>query len=113
MLPNLVMTVPDEESRQFKPGLNARDFRKIAPNGFGDRHNAYTHCMAWHQEHLYVGCTKANLAYVGRGRAEAYPEWLGEIWPVKIPKRICDIDLRAEIWRYHPPTDHWRDGRFV
>lgn len=88
-------------------GLVRRDFRQIAPNGFGDPYNAYPHAMAWFQDHLYVGTTRANLHYRGKWRSETNPEWLGEIWPVKIPEGLFDIDLRAQIWRYHPPTDKW------
>jgi SAM-dependent methyltransferase len=63
--------------------------------------------MIWFRDHLYVGTSRATLAYRGRQRAEDNPDWLGAIWPVKIPKGIWDIDLRAEIWRYHPPTNKW------
>lgn len=89
------------------PGLTAKDFRKVAPNGFGNPYNSYAHSMIWFQNHLYVGTTRANLAYRGKWHAYQNPEWLGEIWPVKIPEGLFDIDLRAEIWRYHPPTDTW------
>ena len=88
-------------------GLNLRDFRKIAPNGFGDPYNAYPHSMLWFKDHLFVGTTRANLAYRGKWHADKDPQWLGEVWPVKIPDGLFDIDLRAEIWRYHPPSDQW------
>ena len=88
-------------------GLNLRDFRKIAPSGFGDPYNAYPHSMLWFKDHLFVGTTRANLAYRGKWHADKDPQWLGEIWPVKIPDGLFDIDLRAEIWRYHPPSNQW------
>jgi len=91
---------PDRENR----GLNIHNFRQIAPNGFGDPYNAYPHSMYWFRDHLYVGTTRANL--IGRGM-EQDPEWAGEIWPVKMPDSIWDIDMRGQIWRYHPPTDTW------
>jgi SAM-dependent methyltransferase len=92
---------------QSEPGLTAANFRKISENGLGDPYNAYAHSMAWFQNHLYVGTTRAPLAYRGRQRAEDHPDWIGRIWPVRIPEGIWDIDLRAEIWRYHPASDTW------
>lgn len=89
------------------PGLTARSFRKIAPNGFGDPYNAYPHAMAWFQDHLYVGTTRANLAHRGIQISSKTPERLGEIWPVRIPDDYRDNDVRAQIWRYHPPTGKW------
>jgi len=99
----------DQRPEQGKAlrGLIRNDFRKIAPNGFGDPYNTYAHSMVWFQDHLYVGTSRANLAYRGRWRAERDGEGLGEIWPVRIPKGLFDIDLRAHIWRYNPLTGHW------
>ena len=88
-------------------GLVRKDFRKIAPNGFGDPYNAYPHGMTWFQDHLYVGTTRANLANRSKQVASKTPDRLGEIWPVRLPKSYFDNDLRAEIWRYYPPTDQW------
>jgi len=89
------------------PGLPAKKFRKIAPNGFGDPYNAYPHSMTWFQDSLYVGTTRANLANRGKQVARTSPERVGEIWPVKMPNNYFDNDLRAQIWRYHPPSDIW------
>ncbi|MDW7772821.1 MAG: class I SAM-dependent methyltransferase [Desulfobulbaceae bacterium] len=97
--------IPEQEHNHR--GLSAHDFRKISENGFGDPYNAYPHSMLWMHDHLYVGTTRAPLAYRGRQRAEDHPDWLGVIWPVKIPEGIWDIDLRAEIWRYAPQTRIW------
>ena len=97
----------DHTDGQAGPGLTAHSFRKVSLNGFGDPYNSYPHSMTWFRDHLYVGTSRATLAYRGRQRAEDHPDWLGAIWPVKIPKGIWDIDLRAEIWRYHPPTNRW------
>jgi ubiquinone/menaquinone biosynthesis C-methylase UbiE len=99
--------VSDHNHLRVNPGLVTKNFQKISQNGFGDPYNAYPHSMIWFQDHLYVGTTRATLAYRGRQRAEDKPDWLGAIWPVKIPKGIWDIDLRAEIWRYHPSTNRW------
>ncbi len=87
--------------------MTAACFQKVSENGFGDPYNSYAHSMVWFNDHLYVGTTRAPLAYRGRQRAEDKAEWLGRIWPVRIPKGIWDIDLRAEIWRFHPPTKTW------
>jgi ubiquinone/menaquinone biosynthesis C-methylase UbiE len=90
------------------PGLSANDFRKIASKGLGDPYNCYPHAMTWFADHLYVGTSRANLHYRGRWRAEQGGVGLGKMWPVKIPEgSLFDIDLRAQIWRYHPPTNRW------
>ncbi len=96
----------DHGSDNYGSGLSEYNFRKIASHGFGDPYNAYPHSMTWFKDHLYVGTTRACLAYRGKWRTED-KELLGRIWPVKIPDGLFDIDLRAEIWRYHPPTDKW------
>ncbi len=89
-------------------GLGHLDFKRVAEQGFGDPYNSYPHSMAWFQGHLYVGTTRACLAHRGRRRYEENPNLLGAgIWPVRIPKGLFDIDLRAQIWRYHPPTNTW------
>jgi ubiquinone/menaquinone biosynthesis C-methylase UbiE len=90
------------------PGLSADHFRKIASRGLGDPYNGYPHAMTWFTDYLYVGTSRANLHYRGRWRAEKGGEALGKVWPVKIPEGdLFDIDLRAQIWRYHPPTNQW------
>ena len=93
---------------KYNTGLSENNFRRIAERGFGDPYNAYPHAMTWHKGHLYVGTTRANLAYRGRWRYETDQRLLGEIWPVRIPVGLFDFDLRAEIWRYHPPADEWK-----
>ncbi|HEB51400.1 MAG TPA: class I SAM-dependent methyltransferase [Desulfobulbus sp.] len=87
------------------PGLTAKNFRKIAENGFGDRNNAYPHSMCQFGEHLYVGTTRDNLHMRGVGQD---PNRVGAIWPVKLPERIWDMDLRAQIWRYNLHSGGWR-----
>lgn len=100
-------TISSEPSNSF--GLTSAQFRKVAPNGFGEAYNCYPHAMTWFNEHLYVGTTRANLHYRGRWRAEQKAENLGSIWPVKIPEGgLFDIDLRAQIWRYNLKTDEWK-----
>lgn len=88
-------------------GLDRWSFRKIAPNGFGDAYNAYPHSMAWFNDHLYVGTTRANLASRAKQIASNTPEKMGKVWPVRIPNSTFDNPLRAEIWRYNPPANKW------
>lgn len=83
-------------------GLERADFRKVAPNGWGDRFNAYAYSMAWFQNALYVGNSRGNLVGIHRN----HPEWL-KAWPVRMPKEFHDLDFRAQIWRYSPPARIW------
>jgi SAM-dependent methyltransferase len=86
-------------------GLSARNFQKISHNGFGDQYNAYPHSMIWYKDHLYVGTTRANLHLMWF----TMKEWVDRFaaWPVERPANPFDLDLRAQIWRYYPPTDTW------
>jgi cyclopropane fatty-acyl-phospholipid synthase-like methyltransferase len=84
-------------------GLNESDFRKIAERGFGDGLNSYAHTMAWFQDQLFVGTTRANLALV----RVVNPNGL-RVWPVEIPEDIYDLDLKASIWRYSPHSLRWQ-----
>ncbi|MGK7903830.1 MAG: hypothetical protein AB4352_20980 [Hormoscilla sp.] len=91
-----------------KPGLRNSNFRKICENGFGDRNNSYAHSMAWFQDHLYVGTTRANLCLIRHGM----PQIKMDVWPVECPNPVYSpeferTEARAEIWRYDPPNDHW------
>ena len=84
------------------PGLNRRDFRCIAQNGFGDGNNAYAHSMAWFNGHLYVGTTRGNFPFM----KARLPIGM-DVWPVECPENPFDLDMHAEIWRYDPKLDHW------
>ena len=88
-------------------GLTRADFRKVSANGFGEDHNCYAHAMAWHGDKLYVCVTRAVLVVRGRARAALHPDFIGEIWPVRVPDNLYDIDLRSQIWSYHPPSMKW------
>ncbi len=107
MVSSHIETTPIAARDPAGPGLTGQNFCRVAANGFGDPYNAYAHSMAWFRDHLYVGTSRACLAYRGRQRSEDSPDCLAAVWPVKIPKGLWDIDLRAEIWRYHPPTNQW------
>ena len=84
-------------------GLLEVDFERIAENGFGDGLNSYAHSMAWFQDHLYVGTTRANLCMV----KAVQPPGL-DPWPTRCPEDIYDLDRRAQIWRFSPATGEWR-----
>jgi hypothetical protein len=84
------------------PGLNKRDFQRIARGGFGDGLNAYAHSMAWFGEHLYVGTTRGNFPFM----KARLPIGM-DVWPVECPADPYSLDMHAEIWRYHPPSERW------
>ena len=84
------------------PGLRKEDFRLIASRGFGDGHNSYAHSMAWFNGRIYVMTMRDNFALM-RSRLS-----LGiDVWPIQCPLDPFELDLRAEIWEYDPPTDVW------
>jgi ubiquinone/menaquinone biosynthesis C-methylase UbiE len=85
------------------PGLRETNFTKIADNGFGDGLNSYAHSMAWFQDHLYVGTTRANLCMI---KAHNPPSLRS--WPTKCLDDVYDLDLRAQIWRYNPRAKDWQ-----
>lgn len=94
--------------REQKPGLSITNFQKICKNGFGDRNNAYAHSMAWFQDHLYVGTTRANLCLIRNSMKHVKID----VWPVECPQPVYSPEFektqaRAEIWRYNPPLDYW------
>jgi len=89
-----------------RPGLTMRNFRKISCNGFGDPLNAYPHSMSWFKDHLYVGTTRANLHLLWFTMGENVNRFA--IWPVEHPDNPYDLDLRAQVWRFDPRQDEWR-----
>lgn len=89
------------------PGLRFENFRKICVNGFGDGNNAYAHCMAWYQNALFVGTTRANLCLI----QERLNIDIG-VWPVECPYKLLSeefetLQARAEIWKYDPAGNAW------
>jgi len=46
--------------------LGEADFRLTAPSGFGDGWNHYAHSTAWFEGKLYVGTTRAQMAFMQR-----------------------------------------------
>lgn len=84
-------------------GLKCSDFTKIADEGLGDGYNAYVHSMAWFQDYLYLGTTRANLCMV-----HATSPFSVRCWPVRCPEDIYELDRRAQIWRYDPRLKKWQ-----
>lgn len=89
------------------PGLRLVDFRKISENGFGDGYNAYAHTMAWFQNRLYVGTTRANLHLIKNSVKLQIDRWPVECLNPVYSKEFEEQAARAEIWRYTPEIDHW------
>ena len=58
--------------------------------------------MAWFENCLYVGTTRANLCMV---KSNNPPDLV--CWPVRCPPDVYDLDLRAQIWRYVPSNGEW------
>src|SRR6266849_9683283 len=92
--------------RQAKSELHRLEtgFDRISENGFGDGQNAYAHSMAWFQGYLYVGTTRNNLCLI---KSNPKRDTLRQ-WPVEVPADLYDLDMRAQIWRYNPRTNHWQ-----
>lgn len=85
-------------------GLKRDDFRMINRSGFGDGLNHYAHSMAWFENNLYVGITRATMHanYINHPRPNLLP------YPVDCPNDIREVERRTEIWRYNPRIDQWR-----
>lgn len=85
-------------------GLALSNFRLTNRSGFGDGLNHYAHSMAWFEDNLYVGITRATMHAnkLNRPRPNIKP------WPVDCPEDIYQVERRTEIWRYNPRLDQWR-----
>jgi len=85
--------------------LAAGDFVRIAANGFGDAQNSYAHAMTWFRDRVYVGTSRHALALLALFPPPDPPAM--SPWPVPVPPRVEDIDLRGEIRRLEPVTGIW------
>ncbi len=96
---------PEPPQRAAMPAESTIEspFVRIAEGGFGDGWNAYAHSMAWFQDALYVGTTRANLCSIKAARPPGLI-----FWPVRCPDDVYDIDRRAEIWKFDPQVDGWQ-----
>ena len=101
MIGSMVETGPDVgAARPSGRPLSEANFIRIAENGFGDPANVYCHGMGWYRGKLFVGTTRNTLCgAVPYDRAK----WL-QVWPVKNPDMIWDVDWRSQIWRFDPET---------
>ena len=81
-----------------KDGLRRPDFRLISRAGFGDGINHYAHSMAWFEDNLYIGISRATMHAnkINIPKPDLSP------WPVDCPDDIRDVERRTEIWRYNP-----------
>jgi hypothetical protein len=87
-----------------KDGLRRPDFRLISRAGFGDGINHYAHSMAWFEDNLYIGISRATMHAnkINIPKPDLSP------WPVDCPDDIRDVERRTEIWRYNPRINQWR-----
>lgn len=89
-------------NKRSSAGLDRTDFMRIVVNGFGDPQNSYVHSMAWYKDHVYMGTSRHILALL-----KLFPPPDGasmDPWPVNVPDRVEDLDLRAQIWRWDPAS---------
>jgi SAM-dependent methyltransferase len=91
-------------SPEWRP-LAEKNFVLVARHGFGDPANAYAHCLAWFNGHLYAGI--ARYCYVALRPYNLDQEY--QVFPVKLPEFQWDLDWRAQIWRYDPRNCIWEN----
>jgi hypothetical protein len=87
-------------------GLERDDFVPVATRGFGDPENSYAFSMCWLDDALYVGTGRDIFALIAASPPK-HPAGLTP-WPVPRPADIFQLDLRAQIWRYRPAADRWK-----
>jgi SAM-dependent methyltransferase len=85
-------------------GLTASDFVRVAENGFGDGLNSYAHSMAWFNDALFVGTTRATFCMVHFNDPNVM-----RVWPTRCPDDIDTLDRRARVWCYDPGRRHWKE----
>jgi hypothetical protein len=93
--------------------LTREEFNEVAPQGFGDRHNSVAWSMAWWNDQLFVGTSRA-YACTQAAVKQAYNDFLpiNFFYPPSDPDVECtptpqDLPLQAEIWRWTPATNSW------
>ncbi|MBX7165580.1 MAG: hypothetical protein K1X74_04460 [Pirellulales bacterium] len=97
---------PEGPSTGPRPvGLSTGHFRRIAANGFGDPHNSYAYGYAWYRDNLFVGTNRDILVQARKRFKFSVPT---AMWPVEVPESIDTFDLGAQIWRYNPRIDQWK-----
>jgi hypothetical protein len=84
--------------------LGAGHFRRVADRGFGAGYNSYPYSYAWFDDHLYIGTNRNALQVI----IMCWPfEVPFDCKPVPVPDAHDKLDLRGQIWRYHPPSQTW------
>ena len=86
--------------------LQQGNFKCMSYGGFGDSHNSYAHSMAWFRDKLYVGTSRDLLALLKLFPPPEDPAAM-QPWPVSVPPRVEDLDLRAQIWCWSPASRKW------
>lgn len=98
----------DRNRQSFGPverGLRGADFKPLARNGFGDPQNAYCHCMDYFDRCVYVGTTRNSMALLKLFPPIDPPALTP--WPVEVPPRVQDLDMRGQIWRWRGDREEW------
>lgn len=90
--------------------LESSDFLEGAPQGLGNPENMWTWSMTWWNGYLYVG-TSRNFDCADT-LAQARNSFGIITYPPSTPDLTCpedplEINMRAEIWRWHPQTNQW------
>ncbi|HLJ81016.1 MAG TPA: hypothetical protein VKT52_05980, partial [Ktedonobacterales bacterium] len=99
-------TAPEAEAAIWPHrGLSHTEFRRIAPNGLGDPHNAYPHSMELFGGKLYVGTTRSNLCMLKVSKMRTRIRH----WPVQCPDNLYELDMRAQIHALDFTTGAWRE----
>jgi nucleoside-diphosphate-sugar epimerase len=86
-------------------GLTIRDFTRIGRNGIGDPQNAYIHAMGYYEGRLYAGTTRHSMALLKLFPPIDPPAL--DPWPVSVPPKVQDLDMRGQIWRWSSSTESW------
>ena len=100
-------TDPTRHSITLPGGLAAADFTRISSNGFGDPQNAYCHAMTFFKDRVYVGTTRHSMALLKLFPPKDPP--VLKPWPVKVPTKVDDLNMKGQIWRWGPEEKAWEN----
>lgn len=90
--------------------LTEEDFAAASLQGFGDRANGWAWAMQWWDGYLYVSTNHDWRC--GEILAQARNSFGIFVYPdddpdVECPEDPLELDMRAEIWRWHAETNVW------
>lgn len=100
----------------LKSSISKRlNFRQVALQGLGDRHNSWAWSMMWWRGKLYVGTNRAWLCAERAAISAAFPFLARHPfakYPPEDPDADCttsphDLPLQAEIWCWIPGAGTW------